>query len=67
MHSPEELKYLAAQTCPICGKPLDYDDGYLHCLTCRRGWKYRDFKDDERAFQRDPQSYIEIYQLKASK
>ena len=65
-HSVHELQALSLQHCPICDATLDYDDGFLHCPVCKKGWSYRDYKDDERAYKQNPKAYVEAYRLKNS-
>lgn len=37
--SDEELKELAPKRCPVCGAPVDVDDGVVHCTECE--WELR--------------------------
>ncbi len=56
--TPEELLYLADELCPHCEQPIEYHEPYYVCPICKRAWLYGYVKDCLKAYDTNPQGYI---------
>ena len=48
-----EIIHLIDHNCPYCQTSLEYDEGYLHCPLCKKGWKYKDIETYKRLYENE--------------